>query len=534
MNNKNILLLKNLFLSTSDWNAVKHAEGKEKKKFFGRIFGYFFLAIYFGFLAGFLSFAMAIAGFPEAVPVILASALSLVSLVFTLLKAGGYLYGFKEYDMIMSMPFSVPTVVSSRFLLMYLRDLRTDILISAATLIGYGIAVHPAPWVYVVWMIMTPFIPLIPTVIGALIGAFVARIGSNMKHKSLVQTVLIYIFIIPLFFTNYIVNYLIQSGRVGAMMDQSSGVASGIATYLPTVGWFAKAVTEGSVVSFLLFLVVSMLVYVVAVALISRNFRRINSALESHGIRRKAKIGTKEYRKKTVVQAIMFKEYKRFTGSTVCATNILMGTVLAVLFGVIFLIFKGDDILLVFTHGYPVDIRPYISALPLAIYFFVGMMPSTVASPSLEGKNEWIIKTLPIKASTIYSAKMLFNIVLVLPAALFATLAGCYSFHAHWIDVLLCVYLITLFCTFSTVYGMRCGLKHAQLEWENETEVVKRGPAVNFYMLPNMFGTMLLFFGIMFLASRFPMRLLMLAISALYLVLTVLSYASVQKMAAKA
>jgi ABC-2 type transport system permease protein len=93
---------------------------------------------------------------------------------------------------------------------------------------------------------------------------------------------------------------------------------------------------------------------------------------------------------------------------------------------------------------------------------------------------------------------------------------------------------MTLLCTFSTVYGMRCGLKHVKLDWENESEVVKRGPAANFYMMPNMFGTMILIGVAIFLATRFDMRLIMLGVFVLYLLLTIVSYASLRKYVAKA
>ena len=45
-------------------------------------------------------------------------------------------------------------------------------------------------------------------------------------------------------------------------------------------------------------------------------------------------------------------------------------------------------------------------------------------------------------------------------------------------------------CIFSTISGLRSGLKHRRLDWENEIEVIKQGAALAVYLFPNMFLTM--------------------------------------------
>ena len=534
MNSKSLILLRAMFMSTSRINALKHTTDKKiRKKHIGAIVGAAVLAVYGAVMVGLIAGVMAGFGFKEAVPGMVASVITIMSLVFTLLKSNGYLYGFKEYDMIMAMPFSVNEVVSDRFLFMYLRDLRWDTLISLSALVGYAIAVRPTVLTYVLWILLTPFIPLVPTVISALLGVLVARIGSRSKHRNVIQIVLIYIFVIPMFFIQYIINYIIGSDKVDDVLSSSSDLFAGISKAIPTVGWFGKAINETDVLSAVLLLAVSLIIYVGAVILIGKSYRRINSNLAGFEVKRNAKKQDASgiYKKKPLVWSIAYKEFKRITGSTTCATNICMGMVMAVLVGVILLFVKIDSVILLFTHGHPADVTPYRLIWPFIVYFFVGMVPSTAPSPSLEGKNDWIIKTMPIDEMTVCRGRMLFNLCLTLPAGLFAVLSGCHAMKGGIVDYLISIYLIVVLVLFSTVYGMKCGLKHVKLDWENEVEVVKSGPAVNTYVLPNLFGTMIVIALMIVLSFIMDLKLLVLIVSALYIILTLWSYARVRKLA---
>ena len=47
--------------------------------------------------------------------------------------------------------------------------------------------------------------------------------------------------------------------------------------------------------------------------------------------------------------------------------------------------------------GAPITKEMVYPAIPLIVYFFIGMVATTAMTPSLEGKNYWIVQSLPIK-----------------------------------------------------------------------------------------------------------------------------------------
>ena len=103
--NKNILLLRTLLLSTSQRNIYKYCNDKKKR---GKIAGTFIATCFlYALLMGYcilMCIGYGMTGMIDAVPVMCALTISLLAFFFTIFKTNGYLFNFKEYDMLMSLP----------------------------------------------------------------------------------------------------------------------------------------------------------------------------------------------------------------------------------------------------------------------------------------------------------------------------------------------------------------------------------------------------------------------------------------------
>lgn len=488
-----MILMRAMMTSTSNRNVLKYSQDKKKKKsaryaLVGHIAGGILAACWIAAQ----SYGMAYFGFADMVPALVATVLSLMAVVLTLFKSNGYLYSFKEYDMLMAMPFSVRCVVANRFLLMYIRSLPWDILISLSALVGYAIKVQPSVWVYVIWIVLTPFIPLLPTVLMSLIGVVIADIGSRFRFKKVVQTILVFAITIPLAFSGVIINSIAKNDQISDLMRVSSDAMAGVSRYVPTVSWFDKAVNHADILSLSLLIGLSVVAFVLLVLFMSATYRRINSRLEVSAARRGRARVSPVYKKKSVKQSIAFCEFKRMTGSTNCAVNMFFGSVIAIVAGVVLPFIGIEPLIRMMAKGKTFDLAPFRLVWPVLTYFFLGMSPTTVVSPSLEGKRYWILRSLPIDKMTIYKGKMLLNIYINLLPGLFVVTTGLISLKATWYEYILGLLMITAMCLFSTTRGLKCGLKHVNLEWENELDVIKRGAATTIYLLPNMFATLIL------------------------------------------
>ncbi|MBP3824361.1 MAG: hypothetical protein ILA11_01320 [Butyrivibrio sp.] len=523
MDKKNLILLKTLLLSTSRVNVLKHSKDKKKKrKIVAAYVGLFFLYAMIMAYSILMCVGYGMMGIIDSVPAMCALVISSLGFVFTVFKTNGYLFNFKEYDMLMSLPFESSTIAGCKFLYMYIKTLPWYMSVSVAMLIGYAIFAGAGPVIWLYWILLSLFIPLIPMLAASFVGFIIAKISSGFKKTNLIQTILAFVFIIFSFSLRYIIETFFENGRAGQTlenMSQATEKASGI--YLP-MGWFSDAVTKGSLLSGLLLIVVSSALFLILFRIVGRSYRNINSALKTHAAGGKFKMTTQK--KRSLVTTIAYKEFRRMMGSTTYITNAAVGEVLAVILGVATLIFGFDVIVSKVTSGAPFDSMILQPAIPFIAYFLVGMMSTTSCSPSLEGKNYWIVQSMPIEKKTLYQGKMLFNMCLTVPFMAFTVLCFCISARVPVINALLYIVLGIALCAFSTAWGCVCGIKHMKLDWENEVEVIKQGPGVAWYMLPNMFVVMILVVLIVFLGMRIDHKILALLFTAIAGVLALISY----------
>ena len=524
MNSSGFVLLKTLLRSTSQINIFRHCKDKKKK---GRIIGSF-IGLMIAYLAlmtycVLIGVGFASRGMADVIPGISALTISVLALFFTFFKTNGYLFNFKEYDMLMAFPFSPSTVAGCKFLYMYIKSLLWNMSISVAMLIGYAVNVKPAVWVYPVWLILSLFLPVIPMLIAAFIGFLIAKIGSGFRKKNIIQTVLSFLVVIFFFALRFIID---DFARDSEKLDEVLGgvfvsVKNAENIYLPAE-WFDRAVHGFSVSDILLLTGSTILLFVLIFIPVGRSYRSINSKLKSHVASGKYRMT--ELKKRSILNAIAFKEFRRMTGSTLYLTNAAMGEVLALIAGIAVLFFDFDSIISTIMQGAPVSKEMLYPAFPLVIYFFIGMVATTVTSPSLEGKNYWIVQSLPITKKTLRQGKMLFNMYLSVPFGVFTTVCVCISAKVPILTAVLSVILIVCLCAFSTTWGCVCGIRHMRLDWENEIEVVKQGANVSVYLFPNMFATMALIVLVVFLGLKMNVNLILGLLILIVSALAVLSY----------
>lgn len=517
MKNKRLLLLRNLLKSTSEINIYKHTTDKKKRtNIIGNMVGYGVVFVMIVLYCGIMAIGLGYSDRGYAIPELAASLMLAMPFLFTLLKTNGYLFAFKEYDMLMAMPFSVKNIVACKFLYMYVQNLKWILGISLSMLIGYTVTVRFDLWIVFSWIVLTFVFPLIPMILASALGALIAGIGSSFKYKKLVQIVLIFIAVVPLMFSQFFVEKLGMDGELNAFMGEVAGAVDSVSGVLVPAKWFRQAVLEKNYPVFAIIIAVTIAAFELFFTLVSKSYRKINSKLMSASAHKKYSM--KAQKQHSMVRSIAFKEFKRAIGSTTYATNAFMGQFMALVFGIVVVIMGKEK--LVSTLNVPIALETLLPALPIFVYFFVGMVTTTAISPSTEGKNYWIIQSLPINPMDDCKGKMLFNLIVSIPIGVSSVILFSIGFGADiWTGITGVIEIIAL-CLLSTVFGLVCGIKHRRLDWENEIEVIKQGPAISSYLLPNMIVSMVLIGGVVYLGALLSPVIINIAITVAGLILT--------------
>lgn len=526
----NNILLKNMLLSTSQLNIFRTTkDGKKKSKIVGAWVGMtviYLMIIVYSFLS---CIGFGAIGLIDIAPMICAMTISGLAFIFTIFRTNGYLFNFKEYDMIMSLPFGEMEVVISRFVYMYIKCLPWYLSVSLSMLVGYIIYAEFSLISIVMWIVLTIFVPLIPMVVATFLGFCVAKISSGFKKRNIITTVLTFVVVAGSFGLNYAINKLFSDGMVRQTLENIYAVNEKMGQVYIPAKWFADAINNGNIVGALLLIGSSSALFVIVVYVIGKSYRKINSMLKSHAASGNYKVSHQKTR--SVVQSIAYKEFRRLLGSSNYLVNATVGELLSLALGLAAWVIGFDGIIKFITNGAPVTTQMVAPSIPFIVYFLIGMVATTACSPSLEGKNYWIVQSLPIDKKVLYNGKMLFNMYLTVPFMTFAILSLCITGHVNMLNTVLDVILGIALCAFSTTWGCVCGVRHMRLDWENEIEVIKQGAAVMIYLFPNMIVTMILVVAMVLLGLVVNHLLITVVCILVVTLLAVLCYWRVMKLA---
>jgi len=181
---------------------------------------------------------------------------------------------------------------------------------------------------------------------------------------------------------------------------------------------------------------------------------------------------------------------------------------------------KLDPILTVFP-----GISEYFALfVPAAICLFNGMACFTAPSVSLEGKNLWVMRSLPISGRDVLLGKLKLHLALTGTASTAAGLVLSITLGCGIAETVLSVILCGLIAALLGLLGMIFNLLLPKFDWLNEAVPCKQGMPVLFVMLFGM-GIPVLFGVIYYLLRAILSPLFYLCIlTVLFLLLAVVLY----------
>lgn len=470
-------------------------------------------------------------GMIDLIPSIALFISSLFTLSFSLFKSNGELFGFYDYDQVMSLPLTVRTIINSRFLNMYIWNTLIAFIVMFPMGIIYILFEQPAFISYLMWFISIFLVSLIPTAVAAIFGAVVTAISVKFKYTSAVATFLSIALLIVFMLLSMSVAtsdigfgelFDFQTGTINA--DAFSTLAPYISDrlnqfYLPTK-LFKEAIVDGKILSFLIFAGISIGLYMLLLLMLPIKYKQINTALTSHISRGNYKLGV--LRQSGMLLALYKKTIMRILKSTVCATNLLVGCVLAILLAVMVLTAGPEKILqsLDLVDYFPIvkNVAGYVIAA------MVSMSNTAAISLALEGKNIWLIKSLPISPKTLYDSYLLSNLTFTIPTSIVCSILFSIALNTSFIETILIIITPLIFSLFTAVAGIFIGNRMAYYDWQDETQLIKQSMMNLIGMLGGMI--IILLFGLIANIGVLPFEIktITVSINLVILIFAVLLY----------
>ncbi len=488
------LQLSNLF----GLNEFRHTKDKSKRK---RWIG---LAAVWGFLCLMLiSYVLGLCAglarldLAQLIPEYLFAAASLMILFFSMFKAGSVIFENRTYEMMISLPVSRTAIVTSRFLTLYATDLFTSFLLLTPGLIFYGILKQPGVSFYLFGLLGVLLLPLLPLTLSTAVGAGITAISARMRHKSLVSagfTILL------------VCGFLLFPAKMGGgaedlshemLQNFTDAATAQIRTLYPPAAWFGKTLIGGSIVSFLLLVCLSAALFVLTVCVVQRWFVPICSALNASSA--KNSFTMQKLKSASVLRALFSREIKRYFASSIYVTNTLIGAVL-MMAAALGLLFAGPQKI-----EAALELPGVLTAfLPFVLGAAAALAPTTACSISMEGRQWWIAKTLPVRTKDILDSKILVDLVIFVPACLAASVLSIIALKPAFTVALWILLVPMAYALFSAVAGITVNLSLPMLNWENEARAVKQGMSTMVAMLIDLVSVFVPVALLIFLKDTVP------------------------------
>ncbi|PEX88186.1 permease [Bacillus cereus] len=466
MNISSLGLLKIRLITQLGLNTFKYEKDKKKKQ--NKILlsaSIVLVGVMLMLYCGASAYGLVKLGISGIIPVYALVISSVLTLFFTIFKANGEIFAFKDYDLLMSLPIRVSTIITSRFLYLYLLNTVFSIIIMLPMGVVYGIHERPSVSFYFMWFVSMFIASLIPTTIAAIFGAAITAIASKFKNTNKITTTLSFIVIITFGF------FMLKSGNAQYSLNDMNGMGAIVSEQLtkvyPLANMFQKAIVNVDIVAFILFVGISVIWYYIFVKILSLKYKQINTGITTYHMLSNYEIHS--MRKESVLAALYKKEMKRFFSSTVYVINSGMGVVMALAFALAIVVVGPSQLI-----EYPGIETLLQKVVPFAIAAAISMTCTTCVALSLEGKNVWIIKSLPIAPKMIYDSKILVNLSLSIPASIISAVLLIIGLKLDVWSSLLIVITPIAYSFFSAVWGIFINNRFGYYDWISETQIVKQ------------------------------------------------------------
>ena len=391
-----------------------------------------------------------------------------------------------DYDMLASLPIRKRDIVASKILMLYLGE----ILFSVIILVPHGImqlAFMGNATYFWISLLLTVFVPIVPVAIAVLVSLALALATSKFRFANLI----ILAFYVVLIAGISVLGVLARSSSSTQIME-SFGAIGNILKWINPSYMLIEQFFLGNSLCLLWFILINIVVIIGTVSFMALLFDKLHALVCS--VKLKSKYVPTQLKNRKESRLLLSLEFKRLINSRIYFLNSCMGVIMGIVATTITLFSMQNALKGNASSPEAVEMMNKL-LLPIAVVVMItvfGVSNPACSAISIEGKTFWIIKSLPIDYRKYMWAKLIFPIIIFVPACLIASTIAIVFKHDD-VGVVILTYLIPVFyAIFMIFFSLIINLRRYKLKWTSETEAVKNSSAVVITMLGNFGFTLVL------------------------------------------
>lgn len=388
-----------------------------------------------------------------------------LTVILVFFRASGALFHYKDYEILAPLPIHPRIILMAKMTVLLIMLYVSSFIFTSPIVFSYFYWNGFSILGLIAYLIGFIFLPLVPVVFMTLLALGVTLITSRFRRSNILSIILMFVVFLGLMFGSFSINETTINPLTGQIE-----LFAGIAENYPPMTWFMKAIHEGHLLSLVYLVGSHALIFGLFIYLIQGVVNQTNQK----GLRQNIKKNGKpiKYQERSIMGALVQKEFKKFFSVPLYAVNAGLGPVLLMVLSVGSLFYRSQiEGFLSEMIGSGLQIEVLILAL---IGFCAAMTYTSAISLSLEGKNFWIIKSLPVEAEKVMISKIIFNMLLILPVSIFAIFLFGLSLQIGILNQILLIILIIIFTTLVSLMDAVINLYMPKFDFVNDVEVIKQ------------------------------------------------------------
>ena len=417
----------------------------------------------------------------------------IVVLLFCVVGVIGILFQSKDMEFLASLPLSGGTVFAAKFALVYFSELLVTLALVYPAIVIYGIVAEMGALFYVSALVVTLILPMIPLAVATLLSLVLMRFSGLSKHREKFVMIIGIALTLTLVIGQQVFSaQMNMSGGfneqdIANLLEENSGLLDVVGRSFPPAMWAAKAAAggSGSLASWGLYVLSSLAALALTVFVGAKLFLSGALArLESSKRGKKAGLKRDSMRSGSAVFAIMKNEVRTVMRSSVFAMNSVIGVLL---FPVMIAIMAVSMTMQI---GAAADMNTAIAMLgefadsvnPTIIFgvaliagVFVCLSNMTASTTfSREGKNFWLVKSLPVSYREQAYGRLLFGIIVNALTIILSVIALAVIVPAAAVTLSLAAVCAIAGSVCPIALGMIVDMRKPKLNWQSEAEAIKQ------------------------------------------------------------
>ncbi len=400
---------------------------------------------------------------------IMATVLAVIGSVF---MAQSQLFEAKDNELMTSLPIPPKYILLCRIIPLYFQNLFFEALVLIPAFAVFYVNVGAEALHIVCWLFLLFLMPLLSLGLTCILGWLTALISSRTRNKNIFTIVFSLVFFAVYFYLYSQIGNILQN-----IISVSYDISGKIKVYLYLFYQMGTAGT-GNIVSLLIVALIILVFFTAVYAVLSRSYIRITTSKRGAA---KRKYREKVLKVSSAERALLRKERMCFTGNAIYMLNCGLGTLLLIagaVFGIIY-----NEVLSELNLFMP-DIVP--PAICLMICFICSMNCVSAPSVSLEGKNLWIIQSLPVSGWQILKGKLFLHFLVTAPAAFICSVVFIILLNTTPIMTVFMLVIPQIFLFFCGEIGLCINLKKPDFGWDSVAIAVKHSMSVVLSLLIGM------------------------------------------------